>query len=156
MWYGGQFYALSFLTGLLHVDANTAYLLIGTALVIGTPFFVIFGWLSDRIGRKTVILTGLLLACIGYLPLFHMLTAAVNPALEKAQASAPVIVAADPAACALQFDPVGKTKFLQSCDIAKSYLAKGGVSYSNQAAPPAAWPSSGSAASPCRPTKARA
>ncbi len=135
VWYGGQFYALSFLTGLLHVDANTAYLLIGTALVIGTPFFVIFGWLSDRIGRKTVILAGLLLACIGYMPLFHMLTAAVNPALEKAQASAPVTVVADPAACALQFDPVGKAKFLQSCDIAKSYLAKGGVSYSNQAAP---------------------
>ncbi len=135
VWYGGQFYSLFFLQNLLHADANTAYLLIGTALVIATPFFLLFGWLSDLWGRKPIILAGLFLACIGYFPLFQTLTAAVNPALQHAQTTAPVTVVADPAACALQFDPVGKTKFLQSCDIAKSYLAKGGVSYSNHAAP---------------------
>jgi hypothetical protein len=135
VWYGGQFYSLFFLQNLLHVDANTAYLLIGIALVIATPFFLVFGWLSDRIGRKPVILAGLLLAALGYFPLFQQLTTAVNPALQKAQTSAPVTVIADPAACALQFDPVGKTKFLQSCDIAKSYLAKSGISYHNEAAP---------------------
>jgi len=135
VWYGGQFYSLFFLQNLLHVEANMAYLLIGIALVIATPFFLIFGWLSDRIGRKPVILAGLLLAAMTYFPLFQQLTAAVNPALEKAQTTAPVTVVADPAACALQFDPVGKTRFLQSCDIAKSYLAKSGVSYRNQAAP---------------------
>jgi MFS family permease len=135
VWYGGQFYSLFFLQSLLHVEANTAYLLIGVALVIATPFFLFFGWLSDRIGRKPVILAGLLLAAVGYFPLFQQLTAAVNPALQKAQTTAPVTVVADPAACALQFDPVGKTRFLQSCDIAKSYLAKSGISYRNQAAP---------------------
>ncbi len=135
VWYCGQFYALFFLQNLLHVDPNTTYILIGSALVLATPFFLVFGWLSDRIGRKPVILAGLLLACVGYFPLFQQLTAAVNPALEKAQTSAPVVVIADPKACALQFDPVGKAKFLQSCDIAKSYLAKAGVSYSNVAAP---------------------
>jgi MFS family permease len=134
VWYAGQFYALFFLQSLLHVEPNTAYLLIGAALVIGTPFFIIFGWLSDMIGRKPIILAGLFLACVGYFPLFHALTAAVNPALERAQMSAPVVVVADPASCALQFDPVGKTKFLKSCDIAKSYLAKNGISYSNEAA----------------------
>ena len=135
VWYAGQFYALFFLQNLLHVDANTAYFLVGTALVIATPFFLMFGWLSDLWGRKPIILGGLLLACVGYFPLFQTLTDAVNPALGKAQVSAPVTVVADPNACALQFDPVGKTKFLQSCDIAKSALAKGGISYSNVVAP---------------------
>ena len=135
VWYAGQFYALFFLQNLLHVEPNTAYFLIGAALVIATPFFLVFGWLSDLWGRKPIILAGLLLACVGYIPLFHALTDAVNPALGKAQATAPVTVVADPAACALQFDPVGKAKFLQSCDIAKSALAKGGISYSNIAAP---------------------
>ncbi|MBW8880973.1 MAG: MFS transporter [Asticcacaulis sp.] len=135
VWYCGQFYSLFFLQNLLHVDPNTAYFLVGGALVIATPFFLIFGWLSDRIGRKPIILAGLFLAVCGYFPLFQTLTSAVNPALERAQTVAPVTVVADPAACALQFDPVGKTKFLQSCDIAKSYLAKGGISYKNVAAP---------------------
>ena len=135
IWYGGQFFALQFLQTSLHLDSGIAYELIGAGLLIGTPFFVFFGWLSDRIGRKPVILTGLLIACASYFFLFQTLTGAVNPALEKAQAAAPVVVVANQAACATQFDPVGKTKFLQSCDIAKSYLAKGGVSYSNRAGP---------------------
>lgn len=135
VWYTGQFYALFFLQKMLHVDLATSYWLIGGALVIATPFFIFFGWLSDRIGRKPIILAGLALAAIGYFPLFQMLTGAVSPALEHAQKASPVVVVADPAACAVQFDPVGKAKFLQSCDIAKSYLAKGGISYTNEAAP---------------------
>ncbi len=135
VWYTGQFYALFFLQKMLHVDLATSYWLIGAALVIATPFFIIFGWLSDRIGRKPIILAGLVLAAIGYFPLFQMLTGAVSPALEHAQKASPVVVVADQAACAVQFDPVGKAKFLQSCDIAKSYLAKGGISYTNEAAP---------------------
>jgi MFS family permease len=136
VWYTGQFYALFFLQKMLHVDLATSYLLIGAALIIGTPFFVFFGWLSDKLGRKPIILAGMFLACVGYFPLFQALTGAVNPALERAQVSSPVVVVADPAACAIQFDPVGKAKFLQSCDIAKSYLAKNGVSYTNEAAAP--------------------
>ncbi|WP_236621630.1 MFS transporter [Asticcacaulis benevestitus] len=135
VWYTGQFYALFFLQKMLHVDLSTSYWLIGGALAIGTPFFIFFGWLSDRIGRKPIILAGLVLAAAGYFPLFGALTGAVSPALEQAQKASPVVVVADQAACAVQFDPVGKAKFLQSCDIAKSYLAKGGFSYSNEAAP---------------------
>ncbi len=136
VWYTGQFYALFFLQKMLHVDMPNSYFLIGISLLIATPFFVIFGWLSDKWGRKPIILAGLFLACVGYFPLFQYLTHAVNPALEEAQINAPVVVVADPAACAIQFDPVGKAKFLQSCDIAKSYLAKNGISYANQAAAP--------------------
>ena len=135
VWYTGQFYALFFLQKMLHVELATSYWLIGAALAIGTPFFIFFGWLSDRIGRKPIILAGLVLAAIGYFPLFQMLTGAVSPALEHAQKASPVVVVADQAACAVQFDPVGKAKFLQSCDIAKSYLAKNGISYTNEAAP---------------------
>ena len=135
VWYTGQFYALFFLQKMLHVDLPTSYILIGAGLIIGTPFFIFFGWLSDIWGRKPIILAGLFLACVTYFPLFQALTGAVNPTLERAQATSPVIVVADPNACAVQFDPVGKAKFLQSCDIAKSYLAKGGVSYTNQTAP---------------------
>jgi MFS family permease len=135
VWYTGQFYALFFLQKMLHVDLSTSYWLIGGALAIATPFFIFFGWLSDRIGRKPIILAGLVLAAAGYFPLFGALTGAVSPALEQAQKTSPVVVVADQAACAVQFDPVGKAKFLQSCDIAKSYLAKGGISYTNEAAP---------------------
>jgi MFS family permease len=97
---------------------------------------VFFGWLSDKIGRKPIILTGCALAALTYFPLFHALTAAANPALAEAQASAPVTVVADPASCSVQFDPVGKTKFDKSgCDIAKSALAKAGIPYANQTTP---------------------
>ena len=135
VWYTGQFYALFFLEKTLKVDGPLANILIAVALLLATPFFVFWGWLSDKVGRKPIILTGCLLAALTYFPLFHALTAAANPQLAAATASAPVSVHADPADCALQFDPVGKTVFDSSCDLAKSYLAKGGVTYANVAAP---------------------
>ena len=135
VWYTGQFYALFFLTQQLKVDAVTANLMIAAALIIGTPFFVIFGSLSDKIGRKPIILVGCLLAALTYFPLFNALTGAANPRLAAAAASAPVTVYADPADCHFQFDPVGKTVFNSSCDIAKTHLAKAGVTYVNEAAP---------------------
>ena len=106
------------------------------ALLIGTPFFVIFGWLSDKIGRKPIILVGCLLAALTYFPIFKALTVAANPQLAAATASAPVTVIADPADCTFQFDPVGKQTFAKSCDIAKTALATAGISYANQAAAP--------------------
>jgi MFS family permease len=135
VWYTGQFYALFFLEKTLKVDAALANILIAVALLLATPFFVFWGWLSDKVGRKPIILTGCLLAALTYFPLFHALTGAANPQLAAATASAPVSVHADPADCALQFDPVGKTIFDSSCDLAKSYLAKAGVTYANVAAP---------------------
>jgi MFS family permease len=135
VWYTGQFYALFFLEKTLKVDGALTNTLVACALILGTPFFVVFGWLSDKIGRKPIILAGCLLAAVTYFPIFKALTAAANPALAAATASAPVTVIADPADCAFQFDPVGKTAFTSSCDIAKSALATAGVSYANQAAP---------------------
>ena len=135
VWYGGQFYALFFLTQVLKVEAQPANLLIAGALLIATPFFIVFGRLSDRIGRKKVVLAGCLIAAITYFPIFKGITHFANPAIERASQSAPVTVVADPNACTFQFDPVGKKKFVQSCDIAKSALAKAGVPYSNEAAP---------------------
>ena len=136
VWYTGQFYALFFLEKVMRLDGATANIMIAIALLIGTPFFLVFGWLSDRIGRKKIILAGCLIAAVAYFPLFHALAKAVNPALYAAQARAPVTVIADPAGCSLQFDPIGKTRFdRKSCDIAKSFLAKAGVAYSNEAAP---------------------
>ena len=134
VWYCGQFYALFFLTQVLKVDPQPANLLIAAALLIGTPFFVIFGALSDRIGRKKIIMAGCLLAAITYVPIFKGLTHYANPAIESASSHSPVTVVADPAACSFQFDPVGKKKFVQSCDIAKAALAKAGVPYRNEAA----------------------
>ncbi len=135
VWYTGQFYALFFLEKTLKVDGPLANILIAISLLLATPFFVFWGWLSDKVGRKPIILVGCLLAALTYFPLFHALTAAANPQLAAATASAPVSVRADPADCALQFDPVGKTVFDSSCDIAKSYLARAGVTYANIAAP---------------------
>jgi len=135
VWYTGQFYALFFLEKTLKVDGATANILIAVALVLATPFFVFFGWLSDRIGRKPIILAGCALAALTYFPLFEGLTRAANPALHAAQQGAPVTVVADPATCSLQFDPIGKNRFDESgCDIVKSFLAKAGVGYSNEAA----------------------
>ncbi|MEI7035209.1 MFS transporter [Fulvimonas yonginensis] len=131
VWYCGQFYAMYFLGTTLKIDATTTQLLIAGALLIGTPFFVVFGWLSDRIGRKPVVLAGCLLAALTYFPIFKGLTHFGNPAIEAASASAPVRVLADPADCSLQIDLVGKKTFTRSCDVAKSFLAKRGVPYEN-------------------------
>src|SRR4029077_5021911 len=133
VWYCGQFYALFFLTQVLKVEAQTANLLIAASLLVGTPFFVVFGILSDKIGRKKIILAGCLLAAITYVPIFKFLTHYANPAIELASNQSPVTVVADPNACSFQFDPVGKKKFVQSCDVAKAALAKAGVPYRNEA-----------------------
>jgi len=136
VWYSGQFYALFFLERNLHVDGATTNILIAIALILATPGFIFFGWLSDKIGRKPIMLAGFFLAVVTYFPLFHALTEYANPALYAAQASAPVTVVADPAECSVQFDPIGKNKFdSTSCDIAKSFLAKAAVSYNGVDAP---------------------
>jgi MFS family permease len=133
VWYTGQFYALFFLTGALKVDGATANLMIAASLIIGTPFFVVFGTLSDKIGRKPIIMAGCLIAALTYFPLFRALTEAANPDLAAAQAKAKVSVIADPNECSFQFNPTGVAKFTSSCDIAKQVLASRSVSYDNQA-----------------------
>jgi MFS family permease len=135
VWYTGQFYALFFLTQTLKLDSQTANLLIAAALLIGTPFFVVFGALSDRIGRKPIIMAGMLLAVLTYFPLFKGITHFANPALESAIDTAPVTVTADPNDCSVQFNPVGTSKFTSSCDIAKAALVSRGVPYHNKEAP---------------------
>jgi len=136
VWYTGQFYALFFLTQTLKVDGPTANILIAASLLIGTPFFIVFGSWSDKIGRKKIIMAGCLLAALTYFPLFKALTHYANPALEAAQMNAPVVVVADPAECQFQFNPTGTKKFTSSCDIAKAKLAAASVNYKNEAAPP--------------------
>ncbi|TDM09584.1 MAG: MFS transporter [Ideonella sp. MAG2] len=133
VWYTGQFYALFFLTGALKVDGATANLLIAASLIIGTPFFIVFGSLSDKIGRKPIIMAGCLIAALTYFPLFKALTEAANPDLAKAQASNKVVVVSDPAECSFQFNPTGTAKFTSSCDIAKQQLSARSVSYENEA-----------------------
>lgn len=135
IWYATQFYVLLFLTQTLKVEGPTANLFVIIALVLATPFFVLFGALSDRIGRKPVVLAGILLAAISLFPVFKGLTHYANPALEKALASAPVTVRADPADCQFQINVTGTKKFTSSCDVAKAKLVSLGVNYSNEAAP---------------------
>ena len=136
VWYTGKFYALFFLEKTLKVDGATVNIMIAIALALATPFFVIFGWLSDKIGRKPIIMTGCALAALTYFPLFNALTEAANPALYRAQATAPVSIIANQDECSFQFDPIGKNKFdARSCDVAKAYLAKASVSYENIEAP---------------------
>jgi MFS family permease len=136
VWYTGQFYALFFLEKMLKVDGLAANGLVALGLILGTPFFILFGWLSDWIGRKPIIMAGCALAALTYFPLFHLLTEAANPALAQAQRAAPVVVHADKASCSLQFDPVGRNKFdSQPCDVARAFLSRAGVSYNNVALP---------------------
>ena len=135
VWYAGQFYAMYFLSQSLKVDSTTTWLLIAGALALGTPFFVFFGWLSDKIGRKPIIMAGCLIAALTYFPLFNALTHFANPAIAEASESSPAVVVADPDTCNFQFDPVGKAQFTSSCDIATAALAKSGVPYSVQEAP---------------------
>ena len=135
VWYSGQFYALFFLTQALKVDGPTANILVAYSLILGTPFFVVFGMLSDKIGRKPIIMAGCLLAVVTYFPVFTALTKAANPDLAAAQAKNKVVVTADPAECSFQFNPTGTVKFTSSCDIAKQVLAGASVSYDNVVAP---------------------
>jgi MFS family permease len=135
VWYTGQFYALFFLTQALKVDGATANILVAISLLIGTPFFVVFGTLSDKIGRKPIIMVGCLVAALTYFPLFKALTEYANPDLAKAQATAPVTLVADPSECSFQFNPTGTAKFSSSCDVAKQYLAASSVNYENVSAP---------------------
>ena len=136
IWYTGQFYALFFMTGSLKVDNSTANVLIAISLIIGTPFFVLFGALSDKIGRKMIIMAGCLLGVLTYFPVFTMLTEAANPDLASAQAKNKVVVTAAPDECSFQFNPTGVAKFTSSCDVAKQKLAAASVSYENASAPP--------------------
>ncbi|HEY3047764.1 MAG TPA: MFS transporter [Polaromonas sp.] len=131
VWYSGQFYALFFLTQALKVDGPTANILVAFSLILGTPFFVVFGVLSDKIGRKPIIMAGCLLAVLTYFPVFTALTKAANPDLAAAQAKNKVLVTADPKECSFQFNPTGTAKFTSSCDIAKQVLAGASVSYEN-------------------------
>ena len=136
VWYTGQFYVLFFITQVLKVEPTTANLLVAASLLIGTPFFIVFGSLSDKIGRKPIIMLGLLLAVVTYFPVFQALTKAANPDLAAAQASAKVVVVSDDASCSFQGSPIAREiDFKSSCDIAKRYLAQNAVSYANQAAP---------------------
>ena len=135
VWYTGQFYALFFLQSILRVDMFTANVLIAWSLIIGTVGFVVFGSLSDRIGRKPIILAGCLLAAITYFPVFKYISATANPMLHKAQTTVPVIVVADKEQCSFQFNPTGTSKFTSSCDITKALLARSSVNYTVQEAP---------------------
>ena len=136
VWYSGQFYALFFLTGVLKVDGFTANLLIAWALVVGAFGFILFGWLSDKIGRKPIILGGCLIAALTYFPVFKFLAETANPALTKAHETVQVVVVTDPADCSFQFNPTGLSKFVNSCDVAKGALARSSVTYSQQDAAP--------------------
>ena len=140
VWYGGQFYALFFLTQTLKVDATTAQVLVAISLAIGTPFFIVFGWLSDHIGRKPIMLLGFLLGVLAYAPMspvnvFKAITHYANPALERALATAPVTVVSDRSECSFQFKMTGTEKFVTSCDTAKAALVAASVNYRNEEAP---------------------
>ncbi|MBB5049226.1 hypothetical protein HNR60_004001 [Rhodopseudomonas rhenobacensis] len=135
VWYTGQFYALFFLQSILKVDGYTSNLLIAWSLLFGTGFFIFFGWLSDKIGRKPIILTGCLIAALSFFPVFRMITSNANPALEKAIESVKVEVVSDPALCGDLFNPVGTRVFTAPCDTARAYLAQSSVKYSTSYGP---------------------
>ncbi len=135
VWYAGQFYALFFLTQTIKVPSVSAQIMIAVALAIGTPFFILFGWLSDKIGRKPILLAGFALAVVTYFPIFEGITHFANPKLEHALATAPVTVTADPATCSFQFKATGTEKFTTPCDIIKAALVGLSVNYENVTAP---------------------
>ncbi len=135
VWYTGQFYALFFLQSILKVDGYSANLLVAYSLLLGTGFFVFFGWLSDKIGRKPIILAGCLIAALAFFPIFRMITANANPGLENALETVKVTVVADPADCGSLFNPVGTRVFTSSCDLARDYLAKSSVRYATETGP---------------------
>ncbi len=136
--YTAQFYVLFFMTQMLKMDPAQANTLLIISVVIGAPFFVLFGWLSDKVGRKPIIMLGLLLATLCYFPLFKALSHYANPQIDAASRQAPIVVLADPASCTFQFDPVGKARFDSPCDKVKTFLVKQGLPYSSQAAAPGA------------------
>jgi MFS family permease len=135
VWYGGQFYALFFLTQTLKVPGVQAQIMIAVALALATPCFILFGWLSDKIGRKPIMMAGFALAAITYFPIFQGITHFANPKLQQALASAPVTVTADPAECSFQFKATGTEKFTTGCDVIKSTLVNLSVNYDNVTAP---------------------
>ena len=132
VWYSGQFYALFFLIGVLKVDGFTANLLVAWSLLVGAFGFILFGWLSDKIGRKPIILGGCLIAALTYFPVFKFMAETANPALTHAQETVPVVVVADPADCSFQFNPTGLSQFTNGCDVAKGALSRASVVYSQQ------------------------
>jgi len=136
IWYGGQLYALYFLTQVLKVEPQTASVLLAVALVIGTPLYLVFGRLSDRVGRKKLVMLGMALAALTYFPIYRAITHFANPAIEVAAERAPLTVLAAPGSCSLQFDPIGKQRFVKSCDVAKGALALAGVPYTTEATAP--------------------
>ncbi len=136
VWYSGQFYALFFLSSIVKVDPKTANILIAISLVIGTPFFIFFGWLSDKIGRKLIIMAGCLLAVLTYFTVFPMLMHYANPALEESQKVAKVVIASDKKTCSFQGSPIAREiDFRTSCDIAKRTLGQAFIPYVNEEAP---------------------
>ncbi len=135
VWYGGQFYALFFLTQTLKVPGVTAQIMLAIALLIGTPGFILFGALSDRIGRKPIMLAGFALAVVTYFPIFQGITHFANPKLEAALAGSPIVVTADPASCSFQFKATGTEKYTTGCDNIKAALVNLSVNYTNVAAP---------------------
>ena len=134
--YTAQFYVLFFLTQMLKMDPAQANLLLIISVVIGAPFFIFFGWLSDRVGRKPILMLGLLLATVLYFPLFKALSHYANPQIDTASRQSPIVVMADPATCTFQFDPVGKARFDSPCDKVKTFLVKQGLPYTSQATAP--------------------
>jgi len=135
VWYTGMFYELFFLLQIVKTEPQTTNLVVAASLIIGTPFFIVFGVLSDKIGRKKIIMAGLILAAVTYFPIFKGLVKYGNPDLLAAQESTPVVVVADPANCTFQFDPIGKATFKSGCDQIKSYLARRAIPYTNKAEP---------------------
>ena len=134
--YTAQFYVLFFLTQMLKMDPAQANTLLIISVVIGAPFFIFFGWLSDRVGRKPILMMGLLLATVLYYPLFKALSHYANPQIDAASRQSPIVVMADPSTCTFQFDPVGKARFDSPCDKVKTFLVKQGLPYTSVSAAP--------------------